>query len=144
MPRQERAGFPVVVHTMLTRDAELFLLRRAHTGFMDGYYALPGGHQRRGESVSAAARREVREETGIELLSLEPRCVLPYRDGVHQGLNFVFETSDFVDEPIINEPELFDACCWAPRDDLPRPVPPWLQALMAMPRESWYQEFHWD
>ncbi len=144
MARRRRAGFPVVVHTMLVRDKELFLLRRAHTGFMDGYYALPGGHQHQGESVSAAARREVREETGIDLTAVEPRCVLPYRDGVHQGLNFVFEATAFVDEPTICEPQLFDACCWAPIDDLPQPVAPWLQAVIEMPREVWYREFHWD
>ncbi len=144
MPRPQRASFPVVVHTMLVRGADVFLLLRAHTGFMDGYYALPGGHQHQGESVSEAAMREVREETGVVLASVNPRCVLPYRSGSHQGLNFVFEATDFVDEPIVNEPELFAACCWARKTDLPQPAPPWLEAVMTMPREAWYREFHWD
>ncbi len=144
MALPERDGFPVVVHILLIRDSRLFLLRRAHTGFMDGYYGLPGGHLRRGESVSEAAVRECREETGVVPEDLEPRCVLPYISGRHQGFNFVFESHRFEGEPHINEPELFDACYWAARDDLPARVTPWLVDALAMPRGHWFREFRWD
>jgi 8-oxo-dGTP pyrophosphatase MutT (NUDIX family) len=112
----------VVVHVLVLRGSELFLLRRANTGFMDGYYALPGGHQEAGESVSAAAIRECREEIGITPRDLQPVCVMPYRSGRHQGLNFLFETSDYDGEPVINEPELFDAGCWVNAAQLPQPA----------------------
>ncbi len=144
MARPERDGFPVVVHIMLVRDSRLFLLRRAHTGFMDGCYGLPGGHQRSGESVSEAAARECREETGVLSENLEPRCVLPYISGRHQGLNFLFEAHRFEGEPRVNEPDLFDGCCWATPDDLPVNVTPWLADALAMPRDRWFREFHWD
>lgn len=144
MARPERDGFPVAVHTLLIRDSQVFLLRRAHTGFMDGYYALPGGHQRYGESVSEAALRECREETGVVPLDLTARCVLPYISGAHQGLNFLFETHRFQGEPKINEPELFDDCCWVSGDELPSKVTPWLIDVFAMPPERWYHEFHWS
>ena len=42
---EHRERFPVVVHVCLERDGCVALLKRANTGFMDGYYALPGGHQ---------------------------------------------------------------------------------------------------
>ena len=144
LARPERDGFPVVVHILLMRDSRLFLLRRAHTGFMDGYYGLPGGHLRRGESVSEAAARECREETGAVPQDLEPRCVLPYISGSHQGLNFVFESHRFEGEPRVNEPELFDGCCWAGRDDLPARVTPWLVDALAMPPGRWFREFRRD
>ncbi len=144
MARPERDGFPVVVHILLMRNSRMFMLRRAHTGFMDGYYGLPGGHLRRGESVSEAAVRECREETGVVPQDLDPRCVLPYISGRHQGLNFVFESHRFEGEPRVNEPELFDACCWAARDDLPARVTPWLVDALAMPRDRWFREFRWD
>ena len=57
MSKPSRAQFAVVVHVALQRADHLYLLRRANTGFMDGYHALPGGHQEHGESVEAAARR---------------------------------------------------------------------------------------
>ena len=144
MVRPERDGFPVVVHILLERDSRLFLLRRARTGFMDGYYGLPGGHLRRGESVTEAAVRECCEETGVVPQGIEPHCVLPYISGRHQGLNFVFESHRFKGEPGVNEPELFDACCWARRDDLPARVAPWLADALAMPPGCWFREYRWD
>jgi len=140
-----RDQFVVVVHVLVLRGSELFLLRRANTGFMDGYYALPGGHQEAGESVSAAAIRECREEIGITPRDLQPVCVMPYRSGRHQGLNFLFETSDYDGEPVINEPELFDAGCWVNAAQLPQPVAVWLpDALALRERKEWYREFEWD
>ena len=72
----ERDRFPVVVHVLLVRDRRLFLLRRAHTGFMDGYHALPGGHQHAGESVSAAALRECVEEASLNAWPATAQLVL--------------------------------------------------------------------
>ena len=48
------------VSAMVWRKGELLLMRRAD----NGHWGLPGGFVEVGESVAAAARREVREETG--------------------------------------------------------------------------------
>ena len=144
MTRPQRDLFPVVVHILLVRDGRLFLLRRARTGFMDGYYGPPGGHQRHGESVIEAARRECLEETGATPEDLRPRCVLPYISGRHQGVNFVFEARRFAGEPTIAEPELFDDSCWASPANLPGKTPPWLTDLFALKDELWYREHRWD
>ena len=137
--------FPVVVHVLVVREGSVYLLRRAHTGFMDGYFALPGGHQQAGESVSAAARRECLEEGGITPRDLRPVCVMPYRSGVHQGLNFLFETRVWDGTPSINEPDLFDAERWAEFTRLPEPCPDWLPGALEMRAAGdWYREFEWD
>ena len=139
-----REGFPVVVHIMLMRGAQIFLLRRAATGFMDGYFSLPGGHQQQGESVGEAARRECREEAGVAPLDLQPRFALPYISGRRQGLNFVFAAHRWEGEPHLAEPELFDACRWVPQTELPVPVAPWLMEALHLPDEQWYKEFRWS
>jgi 8-oxo-dGTP pyrophosphatase MutT (NUDIX family) len=137
-----RDRFPVVVHLLLIRAGRIYLLHRARTGFLDGYYALPGGHQRAGESVTAAARRECLEEVGFEPDVLQPLCVLPYRAGENQGINIVFEAHGFAAEPFIAEPEHFDSAGWYPMDDLPAPLAPWIpDALRLRESGSWYLEF---
>lgn len=137
-----RDRFPVVVHLLLIRAGRIFLLRRARTGFLDGYHALPGGHQQSGESVSAAARRECLEEAGVEPDALRPLCVLPYRAGENQGINFVFEAQGFAGEPCLAEPERFDSAGWYPMHELPAPLAPWIPDVLKL-RESgsWYLEF---
>jgi len=56
---------------VVVRDGTVLLLRRRHPprrGFLD----VPGGFMDAGESIEGAARRELREETGLELGRVEP------------------------------------------------------------------------
>jgi NAD+ diphosphatase len=55
---------PVVI--MLITDGPRVLLGRSH-GWPDGMYSLPAGFIEPGETVEAAVRREVLEETGIRV-----------------------------------------------------------------------------
>ena len=142
---ERRERFPVVVHVMLEQGGRVALLKRANTGFMDGYYALPGGHQEQGESVSQAARRELTEELGVEALELEPVCVMPYRSGRHQGINILFSCPAWSGEPVINEPDLFAELVWVAPENLPEPTADWIPpALDLAGRDDWYLEMHWD
>ena len=66
----------------VTRERELLLMRRSD----NGCWGLPGGFVEIGESVEAAARREVAEETGwsVEI----GRLVGVYSDPVHQVVDY--------------------------------------------------------
>lgn len=140
----ERDRFPVVVHLLAFRQERMLLLRRANTGFMDGWYAPPGGHQEAGESPLAAIERECQEELGVRPVEVAPLCVLPYRSGRHQGVNLVFGCSGFDGEPRISEP-VFDELSWCDVESLPGPRAPWIAtALDLRARGFWYQELQWD
>ena len=139
--------FPVVVHVLLLRAGaagrEAYLLRRAGTGFMDGYYVLPGGHLQAGESLQEAAARECREETGVIPAVLRPLCVLPYRSGRHQGINMVFEGGELSGDPGIAEPERCSAAGWFPLARLPQPMVPWLGDVVELQhRGEWFRELY--
>jgi ADP-ribose pyrophosphatase YjhB (NUDIX family) len=54
------------VGAVVIRDREVLLVKRAYPP-RAGEWSLPGGRLELGESLVAAVRREVREETGIEV-----------------------------------------------------------------------------
>lgn len=60
----------VVVFVLRGDDLRLLLIQRANPPFV-GAWALPGGFVEVGESPEAAARRELKEETGIQDVPLE-------------------------------------------------------------------------
>jgi len=69
----------------------LFGLRKHDPG--KGMFDLPGGFVDRGESAEAAALREVREETGIELPQIQYLFSLP---NTYHYRNIVYDTLDMI------------------------------------------------
>lgn len=63
-------------------DGRVLIVQRAKPPF-EGRWSLPGGHIEPGETAEAAARREVGEETGIEVTILGhlTHFDVPQRDG---------------------------------------------------------------
>ena len=135
-----RASFVIVVHTLVFNAAgELLLLRRANTGFMDGHYALPGGHRQAGEKIVAAAVRECREEALVEVADIKPVIVMPYE----RGVDFIFEATRWSGVPGIGEPDKCDDLLFAPTDALPSPKVDFVAAALECRAQGiWYREVH--
>lgn len=74
-------GRPVAgVGAVVWRDGQVLLVRRANPP-RRGEWSLPGGAQEIGETVFEAARREVREETGI---TIEVLGLVDVVDSIHR------------------------------------------------------------
>ena len=88
-------------------------------------YEIPGGHREKGESIGAAAERELREETGATDFTIQPICVYGVRgrtpvsgdsEGETFGMLFAAEVESLADqlhsemEKILITDELVD--CW--------------------------------
>ena len=73
---------PSVGVVVLRADGRILLVRRANPP-SQGLWSLPGGGVELGETVAEAARREVREECGVECEPLEVFHAVDrvYRDG---------------------------------------------------------------
>jgi 8-oxo-dGTP diphosphatase len=63
------------VGALIIRDHQILLIQRAHPP-LEGEWSLPGGRIESGETIIAALKREVREETGLEIEPRELVCVL--------------------------------------------------------------------
>lgn len=50
---------------IIEKDSKLLLIHRFNNG--REYYVIPGGHVEQGESAIEAAKREVKEETNLEI-----------------------------------------------------------------------------
>jgi ADP-ribose pyrophosphatase YjhB (NUDIX family) len=77
---------PTACALCVDEDGRVLLVRRAHAPYA-GYWDLPGGFLEEGEHPLDALRRELREETGLEV---EPDRFVGvwidwYTDGAHDG-----------------------------------------------------------
>lgn len=86
------------VRVLLAQEGRVLLVR--HT-YRSGWH-LPGGGLKRGESVETAARREVREETGVEMGELRLRGIFHNFDDYASGHNVLFVCEDFT---VIGHPD---------------------------------------
>ena len=93
----------------------LFERRSQNVGHFAGLWCTPGGAIDEGETAEEAIRREIREETGIELSALER---MP--DVVRRSGTIAFFASHPADhETRILEPEFIDELAWFRIDELP-------------------------
>jgi 8-oxo-dGTP diphosphatase len=72
----------VATKAVIIKDGKLLILREAATygdGTQRGRYHMPGGRVESGEHFEAALRREVREETGLEVTIKQPIYVGEWR-----------------------------------------------------------------
>ena len=95
----------LAVSAVIFRDGKVLLVRRARSP-AKGFYSLPGGRVEFGESLHTALRREVNEETGlqIEIVGLAGwREVLPEARGGGHYLIMSFGARWVANEVVLNE-----------------------------------------
>ena len=104
---------------VVINDGRILLIRRAGGAYAD-YWAVPGGHQRRGETMREAVIREVGEETG---LTVDVREVVWAGDIMDDGLPpaYHYAVVDFAATPTGGHLEAGDDAAevrWVPVDEV--------------------------
>ncbi|MBA7604679.1 MAG: NUDIX domain-containing protein [Calditrichaeota bacterium] len=88
------------VTVVAVRDGQILLVRRG-VAPAEGQWCLPGGFMELRESAAEAARRELREETGLTASDLSFLALCPYPGGINGDLLVLaFVTEDFSGQPI--------------------------------------------
>ncbi|MGI6379785.1 MAG: nucleotide triphosphate diphosphatase NUDT15 [Anaerolineae bacterium] len=114
---------PLVGMGVLVTRGNLVLLGRRKGAHGAGYYAAPGGHIEWGESLADTARREVREECGLEIEAIRLLSVGSYLWGDDRhfvDVDVVCEAPH--GEPRNLEPDRCEGWDWYPLDRLPSPL----------------------
>ncbi len=138
-------------YVFLLRDApgrdvvEVLLQLRSGTGFMDGHWAAAAaGHVERGETALDAARREAREEIGVEIEIEDLAFVTAMQrtrggEPIDERVDFFFSARTWRGEPRLQEPDKSAGLRWCALDrldELPDPVVPHERSVLDSLLES--------
>lgn len=90
---------PIIGVGVVVWHGERVLLVRRGKQPRFGHWSLPGGAQRLGETVAEAARREVKEETGLEIVLGDVVATVDSIERDQQGrIRYHYTLIDFVAE----------------------------------------------
>ena len=103
---------PVVI--MLITRGDKVLLGRSH-GWPEGMYSLTAGFVEPGETIEAAVRREVMEETSVRVGAVDYLCAQPWP--FPNSLMFGCR-GEALSEEITVDPVELEAALWLPREEL--------------------------
>ncbi len=119
------AGFGV----MLLKEGKVLLGRRhidpdkADSELRgEGTWTMPGGKLEFGESFEEGAKREVKEETGIELDEVKVICVSNDRNEHAHFVTIGLLSEKFKGNPEVMEPDEIVEWKWFDLDNLPSPI----------------------
>lgn len=112
----------VGVGVMILKDGKVLLGRRKGS-HGEGEYAFPGGHLEYMESFENCAKREVKEETGMEIADIKflfLANIIKYapKHYVHVGLIADWKSGD----PQVLEPDKSESWVWFDLNQLPEPM----------------------
>lgn len=103
----------VAVYVFLEKDGKVLWMRRANTGYRDGYWSLPAGHVEAGESLKQALVREAFEEAGVRLNEDDLTFIhATYRRSDRTYADYFFKANRWEGEAKIMEPQKCDAMEW--------------------------------
>ena len=102
------------------------LLKRANTGYMDGFYSLPSGHIDGNEPANFAGSREAKEEVGVDVDTDDMQLIFTLHfigPGVdNERVAFFFEAKNWQGKIQNAEPEKCSELKWVDINKLPENI----------------------
>lgn len=129
----ERNAIIPASYGIFTQEGKILLVKRANSGYFDGYYSLPAGHVEVHETPIMALLREMEEELGVvmeeddvTLATTSYRVIFDKQDRV----DFFFFISKFEGEITNLEPEKNEELLWVSLEELPENTIPYVADIL--------------
>lgn len=114
---------PLVGIGVMILKNEKVLLGKRKNAHGEGEYAFPGGHLEFGESFATCAKRETKEEAGIEISNIRFLLLSNIKTWANKHYVHISLIADWKHgEPKILEPEKNEGWSWYSLDKLPSPM----------------------
>ncbi|MDD3662428.1 MAG: NUDIX domain-containing protein [Candidatus Pacebacteria bacterium] len=120
--KEDRSKIKACVGVMVFKDGKILMGKRKGS-HGEGEYSFTGGHLEFGESFFECAKRETKEEAGIEIKNIKFLSVVnivKHENRQDVLLNFIADWSS--GEITNDENEKIGEWGWYPLDDLPTPI----------------------
>ncbi|MBI4999530.1 NUDIX domain-containing protein [Candidatus Gottesmanbacteria bacterium] len=128
MKMKNRQRYLVAVHVFLIKNGRILLSRRQNTGFEDGKFSVPSGHLEKGETVIETAKREAKEEVGINLKNKDIKFAgVMHRKSNDERIDFFFKVSKWQKKLFNAEPEKCSELLWVSPKNLPKDTVPYIR-----------------
>jgi 8-oxo-dGTP diphosphatase len=114
-------GPRVGVGVLIVQDGRVLMGRRM-SGQRPGWYGWIGGKLEFGETLQACARREAREEAGVEVGNLRLLCISSIIVEDQHWIDVEFLGDIVAGEPHVAAPDELIDWAWYPIEQLPAPI----------------------
>jgi len=115
--------FHVGINVFVVKNKQLLLGKRKNV-YGTGTWSLLGGHLEVKEAMKDAARRELKEETGLKAESFDFVNIVNDRSRNEHYLQVGFVAHGISGNPVVKEPERCEEWRWFDFDELPKDIFP--------------------
>lgn len=144
---KDRFMLKVAVYLLLKKGNKTLFMKRAGSGYMDGFYGLPSGHVEENETLKMAMIREAKEEINIDIepQDLHLELTLHRNSKAGEYIDLFFSVSNYKNSIRINEPEKCHELGFFAIDELQDKIVPYVkECLKAIDSKQTYLEANWD
>ncbi len=136
-------------YLVLEKDGKILLLKRANSGYRDGWYSMIAGHKDKGETIRTCIVREAMEEAGIAVQNEDLRLIhVIHRTDLDDGeerYDFFFTTDAWTGDIRNMEPEKCAEIAWFDIHNLPEMTIPYIKTFNDYHKNaSPYSEHGWN
>ena len=146
MAKKDRYLLPIAVFMLFIKGDEILLIKRSHTGWMDGYYSLPAGGLENNESIEKTVIRECKEEVDVSVKEEDIKLIHVLHSNINdeKWIGIFFNTMKWEGEIKVNEPHKHSEIKWVKINELPENIIPYVkQSINESQKINSYSEYGW-